>query len=96
MSIGAPKRKQTTLYIVMATLIAVVTTSIVIRIVVALVGHNDLGRIIDTITFGALALFFLVFGIYSGKKGKTVQSTGGYVGAGVWALYTVFLAIGAM
>jgi hypothetical protein len=96
MSIAIRTGKRSALYITMAALIAVVVTSIVVRIMLALAGQNDLGRVIDVITFGALSAFFLVFGIYNTKKRKTLQSTGGYVGAGVWALYTILLAAGVV
>lgn len=82
------------LYIVMATLIAIVIASIVVEIGLAMTGHGEVARLIEPVTFGLLSVFFLTFGIYYGKKNKPLQSTGGYVGAGVWALYSILLVVG--
>ena len=66
------------------------------QIVLSLTDHGELARAIDPITFGTLSAFFAVFGIFYSKKGKPLQSTGGYIAAGLWALYTALLIAGVM
>ena len=89
-------RKRSALYIAMTVLIGVVIASIAVQIVLGLTNHSDLARVVNPVTFAVLSGFFVVFGVYSGRKGKPTQSVGSYIAAGCWALYTVLLIAGVM
>ncbi|WP_020076860.1 hypothetical protein [Cryocola sp. 340MFSha3.1] len=96
MTTATPARKRSALYIAMTVLIVVVIASIVVQIVLGLTGHAELARVVNPFTFAMLSGFFLVFGVYSGRKGKPTQSVGGYIAAGCWILYTALLIAGVM
>ena len=89
-------RRWSALYVAMCVLIGIVITSIAVQIILGIGNHGDLARLIDPVTFGTLSAFFVVFGVYNGKKGKPVQSVGGYIAAGCWAVYTALLIVGVM
>ncbi|MGO4595579.1 hypothetical protein AB4Z18_17330 [Leifsonia sp. 2TAF2] len=89
-------RKWSALYIAITVLIGVVIASIVVQIVLGLTNHAELARVVNPFTFAMLSGFFLVFGVYSGRKGKPTQSVGSYIAAGCWAIYTVLLIAGVM
>jgi len=78
----------------MTVLIAVVVMSIAVEIVLYLTGYGALARAIEPYTFGLFSVVFLLFGIYYRRRGKTLRSTGSYVTAAIWAIYTILLIIG--
>jgi len=88
--------KWSALYIAMTVLIGVVIASIAVQIVLGLTDHAELARGVNPFTFAMLSVFFLIFGVYSARKGKPTQSGGSYIAAGCWALYTVLLISGVM
>ena len=70
MSTATPPRKWSGLYIAMTVLIGIVIASIVVQIVLELTNHPELARVVNPFTFAMLSGFFLIFGVYSGMKGK--------------------------
>ena len=96
MTMESRPRATSTPYIVMAILIGIAIASIAAQIVLGITGNGELADAINPVTFATLSAFFLVFGLDSGRKAKPVQSAGGYVAAGCWALYTVLLIAGFM
>lgn len=97
MTTATDSGKHSALFRGMVVLIGAVVASIAARIMLALGATAPIyGRVIDTVTFGLLAVFFVLFGAYNAKRGRALQVTGGYLGAAIWAIYTLLLALGVV
>lgn len=80
----------------MVCVLSIVIISIAAQIVLTIVSESKAAGVINVVTFGALSTFFLLFGIHNRRKGRVLHSTGGFVCAAIWAVYTVFLIVGGM
>ncbi|WP_285114504.1 hypothetical protein [Leifsonia sp. fls2-241-R2A-40a] len=83
--------KRPLLVLLMWALLGVVLASIAAQVILQLTRHAEVADALNVITFGTLSAFFVVFAIHYGRKGQPVQSTGGYVAAGCWMIYTALL-----